>query len=227
VNAGEWIQGTTTSIAGSAILLACLTLFGLAFSRQARWVVNGALGRLLGIELDKVYQSSGFAQSDVADDMKRARSVAIFAGRGDELQRGAFKSLFAERPRNRSVQIRILLPATRTGARVDWIKQRETELSGFDSSFGNGLLRRQVEANAEFLRPYEGEHLEVRRYSMPHFGRVIITERAAYLTFYRAETHGRECQVYRFHRGDFYDGLTRIFELAWEAAAPKATGASR
>jgi hypothetical protein len=108
---------------------------------------------------------------------------------------------------------------TRTGARVDWLKQRDAELGEFDPAFGRGALRRQVQTNAELLRAHEGDNVEVRRYSMPHFGRLIITERAAYLTFYRADAHGRDCQMYRFHHGDFYDGLKRIFDLAWAAGA--------
>ncbi len=219
MNVGDWLQGIATSVVGGVVLLIFLAVVGAVFSRQARWVLNGALGRLLGIELDKVYESSAMAQPDLTYDMRRARTVAIFTGRGDELQREAFKPLFAGRPEHRSVRVRVLLPATNTGARVDWVKQREIELGRFDASFGHGLLRRQIGSNVEFLRGYQGRNVEVRRYSMPHLGRLVITERAAYLAFYRADVHGRECHVYRFHRGDFYDGLVRIFELAWDAGA--------
>jgi len=218
----DWLQGIATSMIGSVLLLVVLGIIGVLFSRRARWILTGALGRLLGIELDQVYASSAFAQADLAEDMRRARTVSILAGRGNELQRDAFTSLLAGRPENRAVRVRILLPETRTGARVDWLKQRDIELGKFDQSFGKGLLRRQIQSNIELLRAHEGERIEVRRYSMPHFGRLILTERAAYLTFYRAEAHGRDCQMYRFHRGDFYDGLARMFELAWEAGAVRS-----
>lgn len=215
----DWVASIASNVVGGLLVVLLVGIVGATVSTRGRWLLTGLLGRLLGIELDQIFSDSRSMQQELAADLNRAREVAILAGRGNELQRDPFHSLFAGKTTNRTVRVRVLLPETESrNDRVDWIGQREGELKAFDASFQNGLLRRQIEANVDFLRPY-ASYAEVRLYGVPHFGRLILTERCAYLTFYRGDAHGRECQVYRFNRGDFYDGLARLFELTWQAAS--------
>src|SRR6266851_2942504 len=96
------------SLIGGAILILIASLV----SQQARWVLIGLLSRLLDVDIDFVFTNKAAAQSDLQVEMRKARDVAILAGRGNELQREPFAVLFHERPEKRQVRVRILLPET-------------------------------------------------------------------------------------------------------------------
>lgn len=204
------------SLIGSAILIFIASLV----SQQARWVLIGLLSHLLDVDIDFVFTNKAAAQSDLQAEMRKARDVAILAGRGNELQREPFASLFHERPEKRQVRVRILLPETvpRKGE-YDWTYQREHELTQFDPAFGNGLLRSQIEASVQFFQQHIAAKLvELRRFNYPHIGRIVITERFMYYTPYRRDAHGRDSKVYKFRRGgEMYDNFSRLFEQLWEA----------
>jgi hypothetical protein len=191
-------------------------------SRKARWVLTGLLGRLLNIDIDYVFNDKDDAKLDIGTEIRRARNVAIFASRGNELQRGAFASLFHEKPQKRQVRVRILLPQTALSeGEYDWVWQREAELSVFDKAYGKGLLRQQIEASVSFIQQYLDNSVELRRFNSPHIGRIVITERFAYYTPYRSDSHGRDSKVYKFRRGgEMYDNLLRLFEQLWNVSTP-------
>jgi len=206
---------------GASLLAGVILVFITAFtSQRARWILTGLLGRLLDVDVDAVFSDKTAAQADVQREIKRAHKVDIMSGRGSELQRDTFDALFLNRPANRTVSLRILLPKTAVApGEHDWTLQRETELSRFDGAFGKGLLREQIDSNVRFFQEYVASgKVELRRFQYPHIGRVVLTDRCAYYTPYRADRHGRECPVYKFRRGDLYDNLQRLFDQLWNAA---------
>lgn len=208
----SFVWSVLASITAGVVLLIAGTLL----SRRLRWLLTGVLGRLLKVEIDYVFASSRDAQDDLAAAISRAHDVRILVGRGHELQRPTFSSLFADRPAHGGPHVRILLPASAPRAStVDWTGQRETELQAFDPAFGRGLLRQQIEGTASFLAGYPAPGVEVRYFEAPHLGRLIITGEEAYLSLYDARRHGRDSRVHKIRRGDLYDGLARYFDLLW------------
>ncbi len=208
----SFVWSVLASITAGIVLLIAGTLL----SRRLRWLLTGVLGRLLRVEIDYVFASSRDAQDDLAAAISRAHDVRILVGRGHELQRPTFSSLFADRPAHGGPHARILLPASAPRAStVDWTAQRETELQAFDPAFGRGLLRQQIEGTASFLAGYPAPGVEVRYFEAPHLGRLIITGEEAYLSLYDARRHGRDSRVHKIRRGDLYDGLARYFDLLW------------
>jgi|ERR1043165_637495 hypothetical protein len=210
---GSFLINVLASIIGGILLLWVAAIL----SRKARWILTGLLGRLLNIDIDYVFDDKDDARTDISSEIKRARNVAIFASRGNELQRTAFASLFHEKPQKRQVQVRILLPKTVLDeGEYDWVLQRETELAVFDKAYGNGLLRQQIEASVSFIQQYIDNSVELRRFNSPHIGRIVITERFSYYTPYRSDAHRRDSKVYKFRRGgEMYDNLLRLFEQLW------------
>lgn len=208
----SFVWSVLASITAAIVLLIAGTLL----SRRLRWLLTGVLGRLLRVEIDYVFASSRDAQDDLAAAISRAHDVRILVGRGHELQRPTFLSLFADRPAHGGPNVRILLPASAPRAStVDWTAQRETELQAFDPAFGRGLLRQQIEGTASFLAGYPAPGVEVRYFEAPHLGRLIITGEEAYLSLYEARRHGRDSRVHKIRRGDLYNGLARYFDLLW------------
>jgi hypothetical protein len=211
----QFLWSVVAGILSGLVLVAVVALT----SRTARWILTGLLGRVLRIDIDYVFSNSNEAQGDVRESVEHSNDVRILTGRGHDLQLDAFASLFQRRPQSDRTTVRVLLPSVRpTQSEFDWTDQRERELASFDPAFGHGLLKRQVQMTAEFLAGHSGPLLEVRRYEAPHLGRVIITDRFAYLTLYRRRAHGRQSEVLKIRRGELYDGLARLFELVWEAS---------
>jgi hypothetical protein len=205
-----------------ASIVAGVTLIWAAgfISKQARWVLIGTLGRLLNLDVDYVFTSKTEVQSDLQKELSRSNDVAIFTGRGNELQRRTFSALFLERPEKRQVRVRILLPRTiLKDGEYDWTQQRENELAKFDPAFGNGLLREQIQVIVRFFQQHlSAKTVEVRQYNYPHIGRIVITERFAYYTPYRKDAHGSNSPIYKFRRGgEMYDNFLRLFEQLWNA----------
>jgi len=212
----SFILNVLASIIGGIILLFTASIL----SRRARWVLTGLLARLLNVDIEYVFNNKAEVFSDLKNEIARAHTVDILVSRGNELQRDTYASLFFNKPANKQVKIRILLPETKTkSGEYDWTSQRESELAKFDQAFGNGLLHRQIEAIALFLQPHlRAGQVELRRYNYPHIGRIVITERYAYYAPFRSNAHGRESNVYKFSRGgEMYDNLLRLFQQLWDA----------
>jgi hypothetical protein len=209
----SFVIAVLSSVIGSIVFLAGASLV----SSKARWVVTAALSRLVDIDVEFVFRSPRTAADDVQKELRRARFVHLLTGRGNELQRETFSSLFAPGPR--LSEISILLPCTEhQAATVDWVDDREAELSAFDPAYGRGTVRGQVRSNAEFLRALPPP-LEVRRYDAPHIGRILVTDRYAYLTPYAEDAHGRDSKVIKFRRGgEMYEFLERLFAKSWLGA---------
>ena len=197
----------------------------LASRLSPRWrtIVVRILNLLTGYDVEFVYESKSDAEVDLVRDLARADEVLILTGRGNELQRRAFAPLFLERKAAHGAHVRILLPAIAVGPNnVNWLTQREREVSLFDPSFGDGLLAQQVEANAAFLKPWEDRRdVELRRFNCPHVGRVVVAGRHVYFTPYLKDAHGRDSRVLRFARhSEMGRNLERLVEVLWANSLP-------
>jgi len=101
------------------------------------------------------------------------------------------------------------------------------ENSRFDAAYGKGLLSLQIQATLKFLEGFRtAANLEVRCYSLPLIGRILITESSAYLTPYRNMEHSRDSRVLKFRRGgEMFNFLERIVSEAWETSSTPWRGA--
>lgn len=206
------------NIAASFIASVVFVLGAALFSSRARWLLTGVLGHLLRVDIEAVYDDKTEAGADLSRELARAHDVAILTGRGNELQRDTFYPLFLKRPAAKDIRVRILLPITDRTAQ-DWTQQREDELAQFDPSYAKrGLLKEQIQATSKFLEQYIANgQVELRRFSMPHVGRIVITDRCVFFTPYREDSHGRDCSIYKYRRGDMYDSYARFFEQLWNS----------
>lgn len=213
---GNFAISVLSSVLGGLILL----LITILASKNARAVFIGVFGRLLGVDIDFVYRNKKESEERVRKEIKNARWIKIFTGRGNELQRDTFKSIFTRSPSDKTFIVEILIPQTSIPkGHYDWLAQRERELSIFDPAFGDGLLRKQVESNYSLLLKHaENSVIKVRRCNVPNIGRIIITDRCLMYTPYRSDAYARDCKVYVFRKQDeMYDNLLRFFHQVWEA----------
>jgi len=208
----NFLLGILASIIAGIILI----MGSGVLSRTARWVLTATLGRILDIDIEYVFNNSDDAKIDIAKELERAKVLNFLTGRGNQLQRPPYASLF-EKPS--TIKIRILLPNTQLQLNeFDWIAQRENELTSFDTAYRIGHLKKQIELMAEFLNNHkQNQLLEVKAYNAPHIGRILLTDRCAYFTPYRSDAHGRDVHVIKYRRGgDMYDWLSRCFNQLWE-----------
>jgi len=203
----------SSMVAGAIMLL----LVGIV-SRKARWTLTAILGRILGIDIEYVYENARDASDDIRAELKRARFVQLLTGRGGELQRDTFACLLGERTESRNCPFTILLPQVEVpSGNVDWTEVREHELAQIDRSFGAGVLKVQLRTTVEFLRPHlRVGKVELRLFNCPHIGRILITDRSVFFTPYSASAHARDCRVFQYRSGgDTYQTLARLFNQLW------------
>jgi len=215
----NFVLGIIASMVAGVVLLGATALV----SERARWVLTATLGRLLDIDVDYVFKSQRAAADDVKNEIMRAKEILLLTGRGNELQRETFADLYQAPPGRR--QVRVLLPRTVVPpGEADWTAQREQELANFDTAYGTGILKHQIDTTAMFLEPHvKSGLLEMRRFDSPHLGRIMITDRCAYLTLYRRDAHGRDSCVIKYRRGgDTYEWLRRLFDQLWDPPTAKA-----
>lgn len=216
----DFLLGVLASLVAGILLLVA----GSVVSSQFRGLVTGILSRLLSIDIECVYPNKASAHHDIKAELTRARQVMIFAGRGNELQSEVFAPMLRKKAAAEYPAVSILLPTTEypPPGQCDWTLQRETELAQFDNAFGTGLLRRQIEISVSFFEPHVAHGaVTLRRFSAPHIGRIVVTDRYAYYTPYRDDAPPSESTVYKFRRdGPMYDNLTRLFEQIWHSCPP-------
>lgn len=207
----SFLTSVVSSLVGTLLFV---TLSGLLASK-ARWVLTVTFGRLLGIDVEYVFRDKETAKPDVMRAISRAQRVDMFTFRGTDLQRDTFTAIL----NGSSARLRLMLPyVDRTPPLVDWIAQREAEIASFDSSPGQGVLAEQIRVTERFLRDHiAAGRVELRRFTIPPFGRILITDRVAYFTAYRKDMHGRQCPVVKYRRGgEMYDWCRRLFDQLWE-----------
>jgi len=205
------------SIVAGIILLVGASIF----SKRMRRLLISILSHLLDIDIDYVFPNKKETEDDLENEIDKAQFVYVFAGRGNELQRDPFNSLFLNR--NKNIPTKILLPKTGISENeYDWLMQREKELEKFDRAHGAGLLHQQVDNNANFINRYtQDPKVELRRYNHPNIGRIIITDRCVFYTPYKENAHGRHSRVYKFRKnGEIYYNFLRLFNQLWNSEQP-------
>jgi hypothetical protein len=217
------LVGFVGSLAAAVVFAVVLTLV----SKEARWLLTAALGRMLNIDVESVFPSRAESESDIKREVQRSHNVRLLTGRGNELQRGTFEALLGKRPAHNHARFHILLPAFGDAIRRDpWVERREAELAAFDPAFGNGTLAAAIEKNVKYLTGYlKSGDVSVALYSYPHIGRILLTDRAAYFTPYHSTTHGQDDPVMKFRRGgEMYAFLERLYdEIASAATSVRAS----
>lgn len=219
---GSFAVNVLASVIGGTLLL----IIAGRFSRKARWVLIGVLSRLLDVDIDYVFRDKKECEDDMRKEIQLAKWICVFAGRGNELQRDTFNSVFGKQPSDRLQSVRILLPQTSVPAdQYNWLAQREQELAMFDPAYGDGLLVTQVKSNLTFLKSYiKSGRIELRSFNTPNIARIVLTDRCLYYTPYRKDAHGRHSRVYKFRRHcEMYENMLRFFEQIWGATTKRET----
>ncbi|MGD9693618.1 MAG: hypothetical protein AB7G17_07335 [Phycisphaerales bacterium] len=212
----EFVIGVISSVAASAIMLACVTLF----SDRAKWFLLGLTDRFTGLGLVKFFRNDEAAEGDLAESIRTARFIKIFCSRGMFLERAQYSEAL-RRAGEKYESIRILLPCLSCAKEgPDWTGINEKELGKLQPEFGSGIFRKQIEHAYDLLAHYRDKpKLQVRPYNLPHLGKVIITDRVAYVTFYTSDTRASQSCVYKFAAdGVLFRWAERVFDLAWENA---------
>ncbi|MEU8204812.1 hypothetical protein [Streptosporangium sp. NPDC049046] len=194
---------------------------GWVFSmRSGQWPV-AILSRLTGLGVRRVIPRQRLASEELAAELTRACWVRVLAGRGNELTRDGFATVWESAGR-RLESVQVLLPDADLGS-DSWLSRREEEMRRVDLGFSSGLLAEQVRVNAAYVREVarHRENVSLRFYDLPNVHRVIITDNVAYLTIYQQAEHGRNspCIVAR-RPGLMYDYALLLFGAAWEHGRP-------
>ncbi|GAB3213703.1 hypothetical protein SAMN02745673_01490 [Marinactinospora thermotolerans DSM 45154] len=218
----EFIIGVLSSIIATALTVT----LGWLFSRGIRRRIVARLAGLTGLGIHYVYDQQREAERDLALDLNNARWLWVMAGRGNALTRDTFVSLWTKSA-GRLESTRILLPDPEGGPE-SWLTKREEEIQKIDPGFRPGLLAEQVNANLTYLSEIarKTKNTAIRFYDLPNMCRVIATDEAAYITFYRPSEHGRNSPcVYTQRPSLMYDFALHLFSRAWEASRPLDDGA--
>lgn len=202
----------------SSIIATILVFIGVTLvSKNVRRALTSVASSLLKIDTKFVYTNSQEASLEIKEALARTRNVRIFTGRGNEFQGDLYSPLLKDTGK-KGPYTKILLPDPVVHAPLtDWIDYREREIAIFDKAFGKGTLRRQVENNLVFLQSYvDLGRFEVRKYNLPHIGRIILTDEQLFLQPYQENSHGRYSSVTQYGRGSTYDMYSRFFDMVWE-----------
>lgn len=206
-----FLLGILSSLATSALLLA----LSLLHASRPMWWLTAACSWFTGTGLHRVYRRQASAEHAMRQDLARAQWVKVMAGRGNILTREAFAPLWAGDVSPASVQI--LLPDPDT-PHDSWLDRRSHNVARFDPGFTPDLLRSQVRANIDYLTQaaHAQPGIRLRRYNLPHTCRVIATDKAAYLTFYSDNAHGRNSPcLYARAPGLLYTIALQQFDTTW------------
>jgi len=202
----NFLLGVLSSIAGSLILIVLTRI-------SSKYIFFEFCSRMLGNELLVKFENRESSKKSLQSALNSSSMVYIFAGRGNELRREPFEELFHKRPANRKVDLQILLPnPEQDDIRNNWLKEREAELSSFDSSYKVNTLKTEIIASIQYLKGYfEQDKCILGLYSFPHIGRFIVTDDYLFLTPYSNKNHARDCPVYKFKKGHLYYNYLRLF----------------
>lgn len=205
------------SVIGSVAATVLTFLGSLFWSHRFRWWLSRTVARLSDGDFGQTWRNKKESETDLQHEISRAKFVHLISGRGSELQRSTFAALLLGKSRSRKFQI--LLPAVGDADTGKWTEKRDQELSLFDPSFGGGLLAQQIETTVSSLSSaVDAGFVELRRFSLPHIGRIVITDRVAFFTPYSEDRHGRDNPVMKYPAGSpLYEILERFFEQSWEA----------
>jgi len=184
-------------------------------SRRARDLLTAMASVFLHVDVKSVFVDSKEADPVIRKALNRAKEIRILTGRGRQFQGDLYDAALVG-VSGKKPTVKVLLPNTAAKPQgTDWVEHRERELAAHDKSFGNGLLRKQIEAVTAGLSKYvENGRFEVRKFDLPHIGRIVLTDECLFLTPY-SEAHGRHSRVYQYGRGDSYEMFSRLFDMVW------------
>lgn len=196
------------------------TLLRARVSRRARKAGTAVAARLTESDVEIVYRDRSDAQADLAYDVGRSSQVFLLTGRAVQLQTDdAFAHLFTSPGTTPRVDFRILLPLPMKPLGVDWTSINEKELAKLDRAYeAHGTLRNQIEQSRRLLETYERQGLVSVGYAdLPHVGRIVITDHAAYFNPYSDSRHSRHSPVVKYRSGGVHHAaLRRLFDLLWQ-----------
>lgn len=207
----DFILSVSASIIASVII-------GFIVSKPFKKRAIGLILNLIDFDLTYIYKNKKASIEDIKRDVKTSSKVYVYAGRGGELRRDTFSSIFHERPTNKKIDIKILLPDNNvSNGNFDWVAHRDKEISIFDPAHGNKLLKDQISNTIQFLVEYKSKGLiDLKQCNSIFIGRIILTDKFAYFTSYRNDRHSRYNKIYKFkYGGEMYDNYERIFNLLW------------
>jgi hypothetical protein len=211
----------------SSLIATLLTVAaGLVGAARMRRIPIALLSRVTGLGIRQSFAQQKVANAELAGDLAQARWVKVLAGRGNELTRDSFRSVW-EQADSRLDSVQILLPNPSLGD-GSFLADREAEIRRHDSGFRPGLLSEQVRSNIEYISAIASQrsNVELRLYDAPNVCRIILTDKVAYLTTYTAGDHGRNspCMVFT-SPGTMYDFSLRLFSVTWGRAVAVPTRA--
>jgi hypothetical protein len=213
----SFVLGFVSSLAATAFTV-CIGLVGTARIRRVPTIL---LSRATGLGIREIFRQQKLANAVLAVDLGKARWVKVLAGRGNELTRDSFRTVW-DYADSRLESVQILLPNPALGPRSH-LADRETEMRRHDSGFKPGLLGEQVQANIEYISTVAAQrsNIELRVYDAPNIVRIVLTDKVAYLTPYTGSEHGRNspCIVF-MHPSPMYDFSMRMFSTTWARAVP-------
>lgn len=213
---GEFWMGVVSSVAASGLLL----ILGWMTSARMRQKARRALLKTTGAGVLENFSSQRAASRTIAGAVAESRSIRIMAGRGNELTRDTFESLW-EVDSRRKAHVKILLPDPDKSGAGSWIDDHQEEAIGYDGGQGEGLIADQIRANVTYVTNMAKNraHVELALFDFPAIGRLVITEKIAFLTVYSERQHGADSPCVALAAGHpLYDFTVRIFEKIWAAS---------
>lgn len=208
----KWGLMTAFLLAVLSSIVAAIIII-IASRVKSKYLLSELFAKISKSELLVKFNNREAAKKSIQKNLLYSSFVYVFAGRGNELRREPFEELFHKRPSNKRVDLQILLPnPVQDDSRINWLAKRESELSGFDSSYKVDTLKREIEASIQYLNAYVKKgYCTLKLFSFPHVGRFIITEDFLFLTPYSDKEHARDCPVYKFKKGNLYYNYLRLF----------------
>ncbi|GAA4147914.1 hypothetical protein [Actinomadura keratinilytica] len=206
----------------SSLLATALTVLGswIGSERSRTWILT-FVSRTTGLGVWRVAPRQHLVARQMKLELAEARWVRVLAGRGNELTRDTFASVWRDVGR-RIEFVQILLPDSRPSA-SSWLRRREADMRRIDPGFSRGLLVEQVRVNAAYIREiaHSRHAVDLRFYDLPNLHRLVITDRVAFITIYSPAEHGRNCPTLVARRpGLMYDYALLLFQTAWPDSRP-------
>lgn len=212
----DFIISIASSIIGGVLLI----VIAGKLSKNAKWILVSILSKITDADIEYVFENKSVMKEDILKDIEQSSFFFMLTGRGNELQRDTFETLYKPRRKGHNIKIKILVPEVEKEINdVDWTDLRDKEIGEFDAAHGNGLLKDQIKTTIKFLSKHIASNqidLEVKKFDMPHYGRLIVTDKHAYFSPLGFKNHNRTNSVYKYgSKGQMYEGYLRFFNILW------------
>ena len=215
----DFVMGIISSLAATSLTVAS----GWVLSKRLRRMLTAMFSRFAGLPVQQVYERQELASPDLARDLANAQWIRVLTGRGNELTRDTFRTVWTGGMWRPPQFVEVLLPDLQRGP-DSWLARREEDMRRADPTFSAGFLAEQVRTNTHFVIAAARHHgnVSLRFYNLPHTHRVIVTNEVAYLTLYGGSVHGRHSPCVAAQRPSLlYDIALSLFSTAWEQSGPE------